>query len=102
VPITADNPSSTSILHLSNDYDFMPLLQVTHASTQHLRCLSHTALLIVACSMHTFATCSVVLCRVDCPALKVPPDLITKNEELVLAVLEALQPSQRLLTVVSE
>jgi hypothetical protein len=76
VPITADNPSSTSILHLSNDYDFMPLLQVTHASTQHL--------------------------RVDCPALKVPPDLITKNEELVLAVLEALQPSQRLLTVVSE
>lgn len=40
--ITADAPSSTATLHLSSDYDFMPLLRVAHASTQHLRFVLHS------------------------------------------------------------
>ncbi len=38
---TAETPPSTATLHLSSDYDFMPLLRVTHASTQHLRWVVH-------------------------------------------------------------
>lgn len=37
VPTAVEQPAGTASLHLSMDYDFMALLRITHASTQHLR-----------------------------------------------------------------
>jgi hypothetical protein len=41
-----------------------------------------------------------VVCRVDCPALKVPPELVVRHEQLVFSALDALQPSNRLVDII--
>ena len=39
--------------------------------------------------------------RVDCPALKMPPDFFAKHEALAFAAMDALQPAQQLQAVIS-
>lgn len=40
------------------------------------------------------------MCRLNCPAFWVPPDLMVQHEQLVFAALHALHPVQRLSDIV--
>lgn len=50
----------------------------------------------------TFLTthCAVCGCRLDCPAFRVPADLVLKHDKLVFAALDALRPAQPLQAII--
>ncbi|KAL4423954.1 hypothetical protein ABPG75_001255 [Micractinium tetrahymenae] len=70
--IAAEAPAlrNITVLQLGRQYNYMRLLATDYGEAQHL--------------------------RLDCPAFRVPPDLLVKHEKLVFAALDALKPVQRL------
>ncbi len=50
--------------------------------------------------MHLCTEPLLACCRVGCPALKVPADLMVTHEGLVFAAMDAMRPSDRLLDII--
>lgn len=40
---------------------------------------------------------SLCFCRLDCPMFRVPPDVLTAQASLVFGIMDAMQPSTRLM-----
>ena len=84
----------------------MPLSSTSGGVIPCVRCS-----ILVRCASAALAVCPATTApdfhcfwipyRLDCPAFRVPADLIVKHESLVFAAMDAMQPSRPLLDIIS-
>ena len=108
-------PASKTAAGRLGDFDSVQALASFYAAKPHLRCAVEAQQAVLAAAppccpratlpamspppphTHTRLYCG----RLDCPAFRVPADLIVKHERLVFAAMDAMSPSPPLQEVIS-